>query len=619
MYVRFMEAGAAQALAALRAAFEVFAACDVGSLSRSELVAVLDEYEALTCQVPAVWHRLLAQLQAEATPREMGAKSWNEVLRIRWRLSTAEAGRRLGEAAELGPRRSLTGQPLPPVLPVVAAAQAAGLINGDHVKVLRDAINRLPGFVDTTTREQFEADLVRVAVGVGPKELKETAELRLFLLDQDGPEPDDTERARKRGLSVGKQGRDGITALTANLSPEAAAVWEVLFAKFAAPGMCNPDDEEPCTFGTPSQAQIDNDHRSLAQRQHDALIVIGRIALMSDLGQLNGLPVSIIIRTTLHDLESRAGIGVSGGGTKIPIKDVIRMGSHAHHHLAVFDRATGSALNYFRARRTASPAQRIMLIARDGGCTKPCCTVGAYGCQVHHATADWADGGNTNVDEMALACGPDNRLVHTDGGYSTTINAHGEVEWHPPPELDHGQNRINYLHRPELLLTPPEPAAHQPTPPEQNLQPVAEPEQEPERDAAPLLNEHPEPAPQHNPQLDLTPDPPWDTTPQPEWDRAQEPQWSPEWDVKPDPAWERQPQPEWAPDSNLDWDPQWNNDFDPPGLTPPNIEHPWDTDPLHPDLSDPRLPLDWPLLDHPDAWQRVGNDRAGGGKGVRGP
>ncbi|QRY47825.1 DUF222 domain-containing protein [Mycolicibacterium boenickei] len=457
MYVRIMQAGAVEAVAALRAAFDAFAACEFDSLSRTELVAVLDEYEALTCQTLSPLHRMLAQLQADTTPRDMGAKSWNEVLRIRWRLSTTEAGRRLAEAAELGPRRTLTGEPLPPALPAVAAAEGAGLINAHHVKVLRDCVSRLPGFVDTTTREQFEVDLVRVAVRVGPKELKDTAELRLFLLDQDGPGPDDTERARKRGLSLAKQRRDAMTALTANLTPEAAAVWEVLFAKFAAPGMCNPEDEQPCTHGTPTQAQIDNDHRSLAQRQHDALLVIGRIALMSgDLGQLNGLPVSVIIRTTMQDLESAAGIGVTGGGTKLPIKDVIRMASHAHHHLAVFDKATGSALNYFRARRTASPAQRIMLIARDGGCTKPGCTVGAYGCQAHHAEPDWAAGGHTNVDKMTLACGPDNRQVDTDGGYTTTIDEHGNVEWHPPPALDHGQNRINYHHRPELLLTPPD-------------------------------------------------------------------------------------------------------------------------------------------------------------------
>ncbi|MGK2868683.1 MAG: DUF222 domain-containing protein [Mycobacterium sp.] len=450
-----METGPAQAVAALRAAFDAFAACALGSLNHAELVAMMDEYEALTCQVPSQWHRMLAQWQTETTPKELGAKSWYEVLRVRWRLSTGEAGRRLAEADELAPRCALTGDPFPPVLPAVAVAQSCGLITGEHVKVLRDAVHRLPGFVSLADRTQFEVDLVRLAVTIGPKELREAADIKLFLLDQNGPLPDDAERARKRGVTVAKQGRDAMTAVTANLDPEAAAVWEVLFAKFAAPGMCNPDDEEPCTAGTPSQAQIDNDHRTLAQRRHDAMTVIGRIALMTDLGQLNGLPVSVIIRTTLQDLESRAGVGVSGGGTKVPIKDVIRMASHASHHLAVFDQATGAALNYFRARRTASPAQRIMLIARDGGCTKPCCTVGPYGCQAHHGRADYADGGYTNVDDLTLACGGDNRLVDTNGGYTTRFNNRGDVEWHPPPHLDHGQQRINYYHRPELLIPPP--------------------------------------------------------------------------------------------------------------------------------------------------------------------
>ena len=464
MYVRSMSGVAVQeAVTALRAAFDALAACEVDLLTRSDLVEPLDELETLWCQLPAVRNRMLARLQAEATPQEMGAKSWKNVLAIRWRISSSEANRRLTEAAVLAPRRALTGASLPPALPATAAAQAHGLINAEHVEVIRKAVDKLPGFVDAVTREQFEVGLVRTAVGVGPKELKDTAELTLFLLDQDGPEPDDTERARKRGVSKGKQRCDAMTDLTATLTPEAWAVLEAIFAKYAAPGMCNPDDPEPCTSGTPSQAQIDNDHRSLAQRQHDALVAVGRIALMSgELGKLNGLPVSIIIRTTLQDLESRAGVGVTGGGTVMPIAEVIRLAGHANHHLAVFDGATGSALDLFRAKRIASPAQRIMLIARDGGCTKPCCTVGAYGSQVHHAAADWIEGGNTNVDELGLACGPDNRMVGKDAGWTTRMNDHCEVEWIPPPQLDTGQARLNYYHRPERLLRPaePEPQGH---------------------------------------------------------------------------------------------------------------------------------------------------------------
>ena len=243
--------------------------------------------------------------------------------------------------------------------------------------------------------------------------------------------------------------------MTAELTPEAWATLEPLFAKFAAPGMGNPADPHPCTSGTPTQEQIDDDHRSPAQRRHDALIALGRIVLMSDLGKLNGLPVQIIIRTTLHDLESRAGVGVTGGGTRLPIRDVLRMASHAHHSLAVFDGVTGRALDLFRTKRVANVDQRTVLIARDGGCTKPGCTVGAYGTQVHHAVADWRHGGQTNVNELGLACGGDNRLVD-DGAWTTRINDRHEVEWIPPPHLDTGQTRINSCHTPERHLRPPD-------------------------------------------------------------------------------------------------------------------------------------------------------------------
>ena len=104
-----------EALAAMRAAHDALAACDIDSLTPTELLAAGDALQTLTCQLPTQSHRLLARLQAEATPKEMGAKSWKDVLRIRWRISSSEAHRRLTEAALLGPRRSLdSGNPWNP-------------------------------------------------------------------------------------------------------------------------------------------------------------------------------------------------------------------------------------------------------------------------------------------------------------------------------------------------------------------------------------------------------------------------------------------------------------------------------------------------------------------------
>ena len=53
----------------------------------------------------------------------------------------------------------------------------------------------------------------------------------------------------------------------------------------------------------------------------------------------------------------------------LPMADVIRMATHAHHYLAVFDGATELPLWLGRTRRTASPGQRIVLHADEYGRT----------------------------------------------------------------------------------------------------------------------------------------------------------------------------------------------------------------------------------------------------------
>ena len=133
------------------------------------------------------------------------------------------------------------------------------------------------------------------------------------------------------------------------------------------------------------------------------------------------------------------------------MRDVIRLASHAHHYLAVFDEHTREALYLGRTKRCASPGQRIMLYSLHGGCTKPGCSVPPYGCEVHHAVRDWAKGGQTNINELTLACKPDNLFVENTG-WTTSIRKDGRTEWIPPPELDTGQTRVNDYHHPERML-----------------------------------------------------------------------------------------------------------------------------------------------------------------------
>ena len=129
------------------------------------------------------------------------------------------------------------------------------------------------------------------------------------------------------------------------------------------------------------------------------------------------------------------------------MSDVIRLAAHAHHYLAIFDK--GKALALYHTKRLASPAQRIVLYAKDRGCSFPNCDVPGQPHEAHHVSA-WAKTRVTDVNDLTLACGPNHKLA--EQGWTTRKNANGDTEWIPPPHLDHGQTRVNTVHHPEKLL-----------------------------------------------------------------------------------------------------------------------------------------------------------------------
>ncbi|UNB50008.1 HNH endonuclease signature motif containing protein [Mycolicibacterium sp. YH-1] len=451
-----MDSGAVTAAVdALRAARDAVAALDIDTLTHPELLDLLDVLEHDTRRAPVIEHRILNRLAAEANPLELGHTTLGKVVAFRLRISATEAARRLHTAADLGARRTLTGQPLPPVLEQTVAAQEHGQINTEHIKVIREFFTKLPEHVDAPTRQQVEADVVRVAAEQAPEALRQTTNLLLALLHPDG-DFTDAERDRRRGITIGNQGVDGLRRLTGWITPELAATLEPIVAKWGAPGMCNPADQNPTIDGEPNTEAVDKDSRTPAQRRHDALLAMGRNLLCSgQLGQHNGLPTTIIVTTTLQDLESGAGHAITAGGTRLPMADLIAQAAHAFHYLAVFDKHTGAALYLGRTKRCASGAQRIVLYAKDRGCTRPGCMASGYRCQAHHAVADWKNGGQTDIDELSLACGPDNNLIErTD--WITRKRKDGRTEWIPPPHLDTGQARVNDFHHPEHMLRPPE-------------------------------------------------------------------------------------------------------------------------------------------------------------------
>ncbi|KPG50771.1 DUF222 domain-containing protein, partial [Mycobacteroides immunogenum] len=201
---------------------------------------------------------------------ELGGTSFPDVLSRRLHVGKGAARRRIADAEQLAPRRAITGEQLAPQLPCTAEALGRGDIGEEHVRIIRQFFDRLPAVVDAPTREAAEAQLAVMATQFGPEALRVGADRLMALLNPDG-QFSDVDRARRRGLTIGPQGFDGMSAISGLLDPETRAYLDAVFAKLAAPGMCNPADQSPLVDGEPAPEAAERDTRSSAQRHHDAL------------------------------------------------------------------------------------------------------------------------------------------------------------------------------------------------------------------------------------------------------------------------------------------------------------------------------------------------------------
>ncbi|WP_395311163.1 DUF222 domain-containing protein [Mycobacterium sp. AMU20-3851] len=477
---------AASVKALLDADFTVF--------DTAELLAIQSERELRARAEAVIDHRIQAALMDRATPHEIGGKSWIDVLATRMRISRAEAARRVRDAEVLGPRHAMNGDVLAPVLPACATALAEGSIAAGHIAVVRATLKSASERMSGSDLADLEASLVAAAKTTSPETLKEAATRVLYKLNQDGDGPDMAKH--RRGITLGAQDADGLVRITGWVDAELAAYLGTALEVWGRPGINNPDDPEPKLNPDPNpldevvpeadpagdvepadaegeEAPADTtgggedprpadfgaladlatgDTRTRAQRHHDALKAILRDALMAkNLGQHNGIPITVVVSTTLAELEAGAGIAVTGTGTLMPMPDLIRLAEQAYHYLVVYRKHTAEPLYLGRTRRLASKAQRLLLYNRDRGCTRPGCTQAACHCQAHHAQPSWNNGGRTDAPTLALGCGPDNRLAEM--GWTTRIDPDtGRTHWYPPPLMDTGQDTLNHHFHPENIL-----------------------------------------------------------------------------------------------------------------------------------------------------------------------
>src|SRR6516225_6392112 len=132
------------------------------ALTTPERLSLLERLERETRRLRVPGHELINQLAEQAGPEELGGPL-PHALAFRLRITRGEASRRVPEAADLGPRRALGGEVLPPLLTATALAQRDGTIDPAHVRVIRRFFNQLPSAVDFDTLACAEEQLAGLA------------------------------------------------------------------------------------------------------------------------------------------------------------------------------------------------------------------------------------------------------------------------------------------------------------------------------------------------------------------------------------------------------------------------------------------------------------------------
>lgn len=429
------------------------------ALSDDDVTAVMRDVERCARMLTVVQHRRLVEAGERSLPARSGAKSLKKFLMQTLRLAGADAGARVHQAAGVATFHDMAGEPVTPRLPHTAQT----LASADHARGIATVMNRVPRDAPAEDRDAAEEILSDFARTGSPDDIGPVGDRVLAHLDPDGRRTTDIDRARMRSITIGRQQSNGMSPIRGDIDPVLRALLDPLLAKYAQPGMCNPDDpsgplvsdqSDPAAFADAAA----RDHRSPAQRNHDALKTLLESGVITDqLGSHRGVPVATILTMQVDDLENTAGVATTATGGTVSLRDALTMAERSHPWLSVFDHA-GMPLYLGRTKRLASREQRLALIAALKGCTRPGCDSPASLCAVHHII-DYRKHGTTDISNLTLACDSCHALIHDGpGGWKTRTEKPGSpyadrTAWIAPPHIDPDQKpRINHRHHTSELL-----------------------------------------------------------------------------------------------------------------------------------------------------------------------
>ena len=412
----------------------------VGALTAGELIAVNEAFGALHRHVDAAHARVASEI-ARQSRSELGRDSLakKQGFRSAATMVSTITGTTVGEAIRLiavgeatTPRMALSGEAAPAKHPFVGDAVDAARIGIQAASAIIAMLDRVALRADRASAERMEQRLAQQAPGLSMDQLHKLILRAEAYLDPDGIVPREDQLRGDCSARI-REEATGMIVLTARLDPETGAPVKAALEGMVT-GMLHRRDRAAKADAEEGLADM-ADRRSIAQMRADALADLCRHALgCSDVPTLAN--TTVVVRVSLADLESGVGSAtIDGVAMPVSAATARRMAADAEVIPCVLG-GDSEILDWGRAKRLFTSAQKLALAERDGGCAfcglPPSMAVG------HHIQWWALHGGRTDLGNGILLCTSCHHRIHDDG-WDIRIDGVGtraKVWFIPPPWLD---------------------------------------------------------------------------------------------------------------------------------------------------------------------------------------
>ena len=299
-------------------------------------------------------------------------------------------------------------------VPVARDLVESGRVSPANAKRLAEAIDKAgAGAVAGDAGLLASAELMR------PEQFSREARRWVVAREDDGGESEHLRQRGRRHVRL-RNADDGMVHLYGEFD---AATGQRVGNRLRAEASRMYEADKKAAAGSGS------DRRTFAQCMADALdnLTAGNAA-----GDGKGKPIADICVVAHIDNETGSLIAELPDGDRLPPAMLEEFACNAKFTGVVYDRK-GKPIWRAESCRTATEAQRQILIARYGGCFH--CAAHPALCQIHHIRPV-SQGGSTKISNMVPVCWDCHQRIHHHKWQIRTTN--GVHTLHPPGQVYHG-------------------------------------------------------------------------------------------------------------------------------------------------------------------------------------